>query len=530
MTWPLRLAAVVLAGILYGLCFPPVALRQLAWVALVPLLVAVRRTGLWGAAGLAIVFSTVATYATVDWLPRTVATYYAQPVSVGAALFVAVLCTTVLPWVTAWVVCYRVLADRPNAATPWLAAAAWVAAELARATCLTGNPWVLFGYAQVGVDSVVQVADLTGVYGISFVLIAVNAALAELWLAWRDGRGVAWRGCAAAAAAVALVLAYGAQRLAGVRWEPAELTGVAAVQGNVDLGAQWNSDLYGRTLEVYQRLTAKGLAAEPARLVVWPENAMTFFLADEPMYQVAVASVLQPWRAELIAGGVYQEPGTPPRFYNSAFAVAPDGRILGRYDKQRLLPFAEYFPLPQLDFLRRDFGDVRELTASQHAALLPSPVGPAGVLICNEALFGADARDRVRAGATVLINLSNDSWMNDRKFSDIAFDMSALRAVEQRRFLVRASTSGPSAIVDPLGRVTARSALFSTGVVTGRIAPMTLRTVYADIGDIFAYACAGITVAAILLFTRRHGATERSKPLILRVSVPACGIRLSDRR
>ena len=88
--------------------------------------------------------------------------------------------------------------------------------------------------------------------------------------------------------------------------------------------------------------------------------------------------------------------------------------------------------------------------------------------------------------------------MNDRKFSGIAFDMSALRAVEQRRFLVRASTSGPSAVVDPLGRVTARSALFSTGVITGRVAPMALRTIYAEIGDVFAYACAGLTVAAVL--------------------------------
>jgi apolipoprotein N-acyltransferase len=503
MKWTLRLTAVVLAGILYGLCFPPVALRPLAWVALVPLLVAIRRTGYRGAAGLAIVFSGVATYATVDWLPRTVATYSAQPLGVGVAVFVAVWCTTVLPWVTAWGLWYRVLGARPSVATPWLAAAGWVSAELARATCLTGNPWVLFGYAQVGVDPIVQVADLTGVYGISFVLVAVNAALAELWLAGRDRRSVApaWRGCAVAAAVVALMLAYGAQRLVGVRWESADLIGVAAAQGNVDFGRQWDSSStsYSRMLEVYQRLTAKALAAEPARLVVWPENAMTFFLADEPGYQAALASVLQPWNAELIAGGVYKDGATPPRFYNSAFAVAHDGRILGRYDKQRLLPFAEYVPLPQLDFVRRDFGGVPELTASRQAALLPSPVGPAGVLICNEALFGSDARRRVLAGAAVLINLSNDSWMHDDKFSAIAFDMSALRAVEQRRFLVRASTSGPSAVVDPLGRVTARSALSSTEVITGRVAPMALRTLYAEIGDVFAYACAGLTVAALLL-------------------------------
>ena len=104
-------------------------------MALLPLLVAVRRSGRWGAVGLGIVFSTVGTYATVDWLPRTVATYYAQPVSVGAALFLGVLVATVMPWVTVWVVWYRVLARATERAPPLLAAAAWVAVELGRAEC-----------------------------------------------------------------------------------------------------------------------------------------------------------------------------------------------------------------------------------------------------------------------------------------------------------------------------------------------------------------------------------------------------------
>jgi apolipoprotein N-acyltransferase len=243
-----------------------------------------------------------------------------------------------------------------------------------------------------------------------------------------------------------------------------------------------------------------------------------FFLADEPAYRAAVASVLRPWSAELLAGGVHTDRGRPPRYYNSAFAVAPTGQILARYDKIRLLPFAEYFPMPQLDFLRRDFGRVRELTGSDGLALLPTPLGPAGVLICNEALFAADARRRVRAGATVLVNLSNDSWMNDRRFSGIAFDMSSLRAVEQRRFLVRASTSGPSGIVDPYGRVTARSGMFTEGTVSGAVAPMTTLTPYARVADLFAWACAGVAVLAPIGMWRRHALTSKRGAEIARSS------------
>ena len=125
-------------------------------------------------------------------------------------------------------------------------------------------------------------------------------------------------------------------------------------------------------------------------------------------------------------------------------------------DKERLLPFAEYFPFPQLDFVRRRFGEVKEFSPGTTARLLPTAIGPAGVTVCNEAMFPDVAAARARAGAAYLVDPANDTWLTPR-FSAQQFDIVTLRSVEQRRWLVRASTSGPSAIVDPLGRVTARS-------------------------------------------------------------------------
>src|SRR5262249_49481331 len=140
-------------------------------------------------------------------------------------------------------------------------------------------------------------------------------------------------------------------------------------------------------------------------------------------------------------------------FRNSAFHVGPDGTIRGRYDKQLLLPFAEYFPLGGIDLLRRNFGRVREFVSGGDATLLDTAAGRVGVVICNEAFFATPAADRVRAGATLLVNLANDSWLAAPKYSEPAFDMVRLRAVEQRRWIVRASTAGPSGLVDPLGRI-----------------------------------------------------------------------------
>jgi apolipoprotein N-acyltransferase len=485
---PLWLAVVMVGtGVLYGVCFPPLALRPLAWVAFVPFLLVLPSVSLRRSVWLGALMAFAATCTTVDWLPRTVATYYAQPVAVGLGLFLAVAFLMVIPPVVVFTVCYRLFVDRYRDLLPLVTAAAFVSTELVRGRFLTGNPWVIFGYSQVGVDRVVQIADLGGVYAISFVLVAVNVAIADVV------RRRSLRVLAAPAALLLATLAYGHVRLGAA---PDAGPRVAVVQANLDAGTQWRRELYGENLETYLRLTDRAARAG-AGLVVWPENAMTFFVEREPLYREAIARVLAPHRVQLVAGGPRVVEGEAPAYYDSAFVIAPDGSLTGRYDKEHLLPFAEYFPLPELDFLRRSFGRVRELTPGEPTPPLPTVAGLAGVLICNEAMFPEVARARVRAGASLLLNLSNDTWMNDPQYSAIAFDMIVLRAVEQRRFLVRASTSGPSAIVDPVGHVLARTGLFTAEVAAASVGLRTGQTPYARLGDAFALACVAVTVVAL---------------------------------
>jgi apolipoprotein N-acyltransferase len=368
---------------------------------------------------------------------------------------------------------------------------------------LTGNPWILLGYSQFGVAPLVQIADVTGVYGVSFVLAAVNAALAEACVGLFAERRLTRRaagGLVLAAACVALTVSYGRLRL-DQPVSDSDATAVGVVQANLDLGAQWDEQLRGRNLDLYGRLTIDLLRRSPVPLVVWPETALTFFLDgdDGAPYRESIASLLRPGQVQLVTGGPHViEAATAPTFFNSAFVVAPDGAVLARYDKQHLLPFAEYFPLPRLDFLRRDFGRVREFASGAATPPLPTVAGRAGVLICNEGLFPEIAAQRVREGAQYLINLSNDTWLNDRTYSEITFNMLGFRAIEQRRYLVRASSSGPSAIVDPRGRVLARSEPLSEAVLHGAIAPRDQRTPYSRIGDVFVFACAAVVILTLL--------------------------------
>jgi apolipoprotein N-acyltransferase len=486
------LGATVFSAVLYGLCFPPPAWRPLAWVAQVPFLLALRRCSSRLALLLAWVFTVTVAYTVGDWFPRAVANYFAQSASVGVAFFFGVSSIMAAPYVMAFAVVYRRLGRSGGAVLPLLAAAAWVSGELGRVKLLTGNPWAVFGYSQAGNILMLQIADLTGVYGVSFLLVAINAALAEVCLSAREGwRGLrpALLGLLMAGATVAGTATYGALRLGatGLTAAPGAQPKIAIVQGNLDLGAQWHSGFYGRNLDAYLRLTQAALRGSAAQLVFWPESAMTFFLDQEPAYRSAIGQVLGVSGAQLVAGGPRQQ--GEATYYNSTFLLSARGDIIGRYDKEQLLPFAEYFPLRRLDFLRRRFERVREFYAGTPTVPLPTVAGRAGVLICNEAMFAEPAAARVAAGAEYLVNPANDSWLGDRKFSEQVFDIVCLRAVEQRRYVVRTSTCGPSAIIDPFGRVVVTTEPFTAAWISGQIHALQARTVYSRVGDLFAVLC-----------------------------------------
>ncbi len=500
----MNVLAVVISGILFGLAFPPLSLRPLAWVAFVPALVAVRRARPRAAAGLGGLFAVTCTCTTVDWLPRTVARYYDQPWVVGLALFAGVILLMVVPPWVFFVVAYRALAARVTRGLAPLAAAAWVAGEFGRANLWTGNPWVLFGYSQVDSVRLAQIATVTGIYGVSFMLVWVNVALAEALIAGHRRRALTSLGLALVV--LGALWCYGRTRLAALAADDSgrPMT-VALVQTDVDLGTRWQPGLEVESLNAHLRLTNDLLRRSRPSLVVWPELAMTFFVEREPRYRAALANVVAPSGVEVLTGGLHLL-GTAddPHYLDSVFVLSPRGEILDRYDKEQLLPFTEYFPFPQLDFLRRRFARARVLTPGTSTHPLPTFAGPAGVVICNEALFSDFTRARVRAGATWLAVLTNDSWLADAKYSGIASDMARERAIETRRWLVRASTWGPSMVVDPAGRVLTTTPLGTAAVTRGDVRPRSDLTPYVRFGDVFALLC--LVAVGVALARRRSRA------------------------
>ena len=498
----------VVSGMLYGLAFPPWRAWGIAWIALVPLLLAIRGASFGRVVFYGWAWTMALSLTVIPWFGAGAAAYFGQSPLVGVLLFLLVPTVTGAVEYAAFAVCYRALGSVGPASRTLLAGAAWVMAELGRTKLLFGNPWELLPYSQLDAGSIAQIADTTGVYGVSFVVATANAALAELVLAGRDATGwkPAWRACALALTLAASAEGYGRWRahLACDADPGVGRHGVAVVQANVDIGTQWRPELYGANLETYLRLTHDALRSAKPRVVFWPENAMTFFVETGTTYIGAIRAVLATTGAELVAGGPKDTGSGRDAFFNSAFLIQPDAGIGGRYDKRYLIPFGERFPLIRNESFLQRFARVQEFAPGEATAPLATAAGSLGVLICNEALFPELARAHVRDGATYLAILANDAWTRSRQYGDTALEYARMRAIEQRWWVVRSSTSGPSAIVDPCGTVTARTEPFTRAVLEGEVAPRAGLTPYARVGDAFAWGCAGVLLAWLVRPRVRH--------------------------
>ncbi len=494
---------ILLSAGLHALAFPPFDVVPLGFVAVVPFLVAIRGLSPGRAALAGHLWGSAAIWGVGYWVADALTFYYQQPWWFGL-LFCLVGCQIL------WGLYYAVFAAAASVALPriaagWrppLTAALWVACELARARLLTGEPWMLLGYALVPSPLFIQAADLGGVYLLSFVAILTNAALAELWLAPAPSRRrLAAPLLAPPALLLALFCAYGGGRLAQ-DFAHAPPVQVTIVQGNNDLGSQWRPEFHGAGLALYARLSSEAARAQRPDLLVWPESAVTFFPAHEPGLRAALGEAVRDIGADLILGAPHHQAGAD--YFNSAFHVRADGTITGRYDKVHLLPFGEYFPLRFLAFLRRHFERVRSFTPGAEGVLLETRAGPVAVVICFEAIFPEIVRARMAAGATLLVNLSNDVWLGRGAGQAQHLAMVVLRAVENRTWVVRATTTGISAFIDPYGRVRAATPMDVEAVLSASVTPQRVATVYEAVGDLFAYACVAAALGGLGIAARRR--------------------------
>jgi apolipoprotein N-acyltransferase len=504
-------ALVVVGGVLYATSFPPYDYDLGAWICLVPLLAVLARVGAWGAFAAGATYGAVFFAGIVPWVFEAVAQYFGAGVFAAAGFSVAICVLYVSGYVGLFAVAARTLLHRGR----WRAfvgvPALWVTYELARATLLTGLPWELLGHSQWRHVPLIQVADFGGVYALSFVVAAVNVGI---YVAVRSITRTAHVRCLARAGgplavALALVVAclvYGATRLDAEHARPARPSAlVALAQGNLPANPTWERRAAERDLIAYVDLSRGIIASARPDLLVWPEYAVTLYPDRDTILLPALGDIARRTTAGLVFGAPRLTDAPRTQYFNAAYHLAPRG-TLASYDKIHLVPFAEYRPAPLAEAFAGETDG--EFSAGTSSTVFETAAGRIGVLICYEVIFPDLARWATLAGAEILVNLSNDGWLDRANLGAGAqhLSMAVFRAVENRRYVARAAASGISGFIDPTGRPFALLDAGRSGTTTGEVSPRRDLSVYTRVGDVLALTCAVVGLA--LVAVPRRGAAR----------------------
>ncbi|MFH1116601.1 MAG: apolipoprotein N-acyltransferase [Pseudomonadota bacterium] len=503
-----NLTAAACGGVLLSLAFPPFRLDFLAWIAFVPLLSALDREKhvAWAALSGA-VFGLSFFLLDVRWVYGTLV-MHGHFASITAVLIFAGMVTVLAMFPAGFAVIMALLKKRgvdPLIFAPF----AWVGVEYARATVLTGFPWDLVGYSQTGRLILVQIADITGIYGVSFLIVTVNAALWQLMNSLVFRKGIPWRIITPAVFLVVITIGYG--HLSSKRFAPANGTDhgfpMGILQGNICQEVKWAEAARPYTFLIYEKL---GLIAlkQGARFLVWPETSVpVLFGGDDSHWKEAGRISARLGVPMLVGAPAFKHIAGSTHFYNSAFLLDAN-KIRSRYDKMHLVPFGEYMPLTWLLPLGPGIA-AREADYSPGDSMTVMQVNGSprfSVLICYEAIFPGLARLAVNSGARMLINITNDGWFGRSAAPYQHFAMARMRGIENRVWLLRAANTGISAAIDPAGRVVSHIPLEDEGAIVVRVPdPTTYRTFYTRFGDIFAWGCIGMLVAVFVSSGRRLG-------------------------
>lgn len=378
----------------------------------------------------------------------------------------------------------------------------WVAMEIARTYLITGVPWNLLGYA-VQASGLRQVASVTAVYGLSFLAAATSALLAGVWL---EPRRMAPR----LALAGWCVLLLATNVLLEPRPLPPGRWTAFLVQPNISMDeavvAHWAPWRDPAPLNNLVDLSIASVRKEgnstSTPLIIWPENPAPFYFERDPIFRSAVERMARETRAYVVVGSVnYADAeGTKPK--NSAMVLDPEGRVVLAYDKIHLVPFGEYVPawaFPSLvGKITYEAGNFVPGTSYRAA---PTRDGGLGLFICYEAIFPQLVRRMVPEGPGVLVNISNDAWFGDSAAAFQHLEMARLRAIENRRYLLRDTNDGITTVINPYGRIISRLPRHEQAVLVGRFDYRSDRTFYSAQGDVFVWLC--VVVAAAIIGTSK---------------------------
>jgi apolipoprotein N-acyltransferase len=510
------LLAAVLSGFLLVVAFPRYDQSLLLFVALIPMLWALRgqsrKAGFW----LGFVNGMVFYLGLLSWIFYVTYVYghLPLPVALGVLLLLAAY-LSIYRGLWAWGV---VWAEKRNVNLLWFAPVLWVVLEFVQGYPISSFPWELLGDGLYRQQILVQAADLIGTYGLSFLIVLVNMSVVVMFSPATRGRSP---GRLKALLILIIVIAawvgYGTYRQGTITEAIAKSPKIktAVIQGNIGQGEKWDPKIVQSTLETYAKLTKETLAqknwpedsANPP-LVIWPETAAPFFFNHNPghdtPWDLLMKNIARENKCFLLFGAPASEEGPKGELlFNRAYLTNPQGEVVGHYDKSHLVPFGEYVPFGRvLFFISKMVPQIGDFVEGPVGSTLTLPQGKIGVLICYESIFGYLSRAQVQNGAHLLVNITNDAWFGATSAPYQHMSMAVLRAVENRVSLARAANSGISAFMSGDGRILWTSPLDQKAGHALELPWLAGGSFYTSYGYLFPWVCIALAVL-VFLFARR---------------------------
>lgn len=504
--WLLKVLAAVGSGCLWFLACADFDIWPFAWIAFVPLLLSMgqvtpRRAFLWGwLCGL--VANVGGFYWTTNLLIRFGHMHWAP----SLALFLLMAAYQGLHFGAFAYLMRRIQDRRPAIPMTLLAPVSMTAMEFVMPFVF---PWYL-GITQAWVVPVIQVAELTGPLGVTFLLVMVSGMAVDLARARIERRALPWRHLAAGAGLVAAVLVFGGIRMAQVsdRWQEAPKIKVGVVQANVGIVEKGRRRLAPKHLTLHLDESRK-LQDKGADLLIWPESSYPYVFErsmERDWPEGHPYRVMRDLSVPLLFGTLtYSRKEKYP--YNTAFMMEPDGRITGRFDKNFLLIFGEYIPFYEhFPSFKKYFPAASHFARGTEVTTFPFRDWRIGPMICYEDIIPAFGRRLARLKPNLLVNITNDAWFGQTSEPYEHMALAVYRAVELRVGLVRAVNTGVSAFIDATGRVTKQTKSYDP-VLTPGVPPVSLlgevamlegtTTLYLLLGDWLGWVC--LLASAFLL-------------------------------
>jgi apolipoprotein N-acyltransferase len=491
------------SGGLLTLAFPRFNISILAWIGLISLFFSLKNASLRASFFLGWICGLSYFGGTLYWVIETMAIY--GHIVLWQSLLISLALVSYLSlFIGSFALLWNWFRRRfSSVATVFIAPLIWTCLEFLRAHLLTGFPWSTLGYSQYMHLQLIQFSDMTGVYGVSFLIVLVNAGLFTLFeyiLAREAARETNWKAAHPASAicialiliaAVGLAEGYGAHKLHARQPQTEETLTVGIVQGNIPQEEKWNCQLQDAIYSGYQALTLLAARQKP-NVIIWPETSAPFINEQRGDYLDHISPLAQKAGVPLVVGSprIAREITGEISLKNSAFLLSSEGKILDYYDKIHLVPFGEYLPLGQiLSHLGSVVNEIGEFSSGNRYTIFQLGHWRFGVVICYEVIFPNLFRKFARQGVNFMVNITNDAWFDQSSAPYQHFSMVVFRAIESGISVVRVANTGISGMIDPWGRVLLETPLFHRLAMVRPLKLYRENTFYVRHGDLFVESC-----------------------------------------